>query len=204
MAGDDTSGDLPDLSLSRSGSPHRRRRPIDPKREQLQVALTRFADGDREAFGAVFEGLWPVLRGFAARQLPAAEAEDVAQKALIKVFEKAGRFDRDLDALTWSLGIAGFEIRTHKRRARRRREEHEAELLAALPDGAASPEDEVMLARLQQDVVEVVGTLKPQDVETLRALLSGRRPSVPGATFRKRLERALGRFRTTWSMKHGR
>ena len=48
----------------------------------------------------------------------------------------------------------------------------------------------------------VLGTLRPLDVETITSIATGARPAQ-GATFRKRLERALSRFRLAWRARHG-
>src|SRR5262249_15495020 len=59
------------------------------RRRAIHEAMVRFADGNRMAFREVFEALWPILLHFSARQLPnRADAEDAAQRALIKVFEQ--------------------------------------------------------------------------------------------------------------------
>jgi RNA polymerase sigma-70 factor (ECF subfamily) len=82
------------------------------RRDVLQRDLARLADGDREAFHPVFVCLWPLLRGFAGRYLSAPDAEDAAQEALVKVFARAAVFDTRRDALSWTLGIAAYEIKT--------------------------------------------------------------------------------------------
>ena len=50
-------------------------------------------------------------------------------------------------------------------------------------------------------IAEVLGGLRFRDVETLLAAARGERD--PSATFRKRLERALARFREQWRARHG-
>jgi hypothetical protein len=75
--------------------------------------MVRLADGDRGAFGPLYDTLWPVLLGFARRALAGSpDAEDAAQTALMKVFSRACDFDPSRDALSWVLGIAAFECRT--------------------------------------------------------------------------------------------
>lgn len=67
-----------------------------------------------------------------------------------------------------------------------------------MPERAStsSPEADVLDAELRAAVHTTLASLSPLDAETL-ALAMGDRPT--GATFRKRLERAIGRFRTAWS-----
>src|SRR5262245_36850471 len=95
------------------------RREVDTHaRGALQEEMTLLARGERAAFDPLFGRLWPLLRGFAARCLPVAEADDAAQEALLRVFSRASEFDPGRDALAWVLGIAAWQIRTHRTRAR--------------------------------------------------------------------------------------
>ncbi len=164
-------------------------------RAALQRGMCRLAEGDREAFEPVFSALWPVLRAFAARALTVpAEAEDAAQSALVKVFADARR-----EALPWALGIAAYECRTLRKSRARRRED----LATAPPEAvdARTPEDAAIERDLQAAAAEVLGGLSALDAETLLAAARGERD--PSATFRKRLERALARFRKEWRARHG-
>jgi RNA polymerase sigma-70 factor (ECF subfamily) len=175
------------------------------ERAELQHWMTLLADGDRSAFHPVFARLWPLVRGFVSRQvareLGPAEAEDVAQLALLKLFERATEFNPQLDALSWALGVAAYEARSARRRAGRRRED--VVPLDALADDRPTPEEHALCADLESAASALIGTLRPADAEALAALASGRRPAVPGATFRKRLERAMARVRAAWKAKHG-
>jgi DNA-directed RNA polymerase specialized sigma24 family protein len=112
-----------------------RRLPAEPEiapgvqggeRAELRRLMVRLADGDRAAFRPAFALLWPRLRAFAARCVAAADAEDVAQAALLRVFSRASEYDAERDALAWALGIAAWECRTLRRRRQRRREDHVA------------------------------------------------------------------------------
>lgn len=172
-------------------------------REALQRQLERLADGDRDAFHPVFVRLWPLLRGFAARCLPREDVEDAAQEALLRVFARAAEFDRRRDALSWVLGIAAYEIRTVRQRRRRRRE-HPEHALADRPDAGRSPEEIAVAADLERALGEALAALRPADAETLLAYARGERPDLPGPTFRKRVERALGRLRSAWRLNHDR
>ncbi|HVT58498.1 MAG TPA: sigma factor [Thermoanaerobaculia bacterium] len=173
------------------------------EREALQRHLEQLADGDRDAFHPVFLGLWPLLRGFAARCLPREEAEDAAQEALLRVFARAAEFDRQRDALSWVLGIAAYEIRSARKRRQRRREQP-ADDLADRPDRGCSPEENAVAGDLERALGAVLATLRPGDAETLLAYARGERPDLPGPTFRKRVERALARLRGAWRLSHDR
>ena len=61
--------------------------------------MTRLSEGDRSAFRPVFDFLQPLLRRFVARQLASADAEDVAQQALLRIFERSSQFDPALSRL---------------------------------------------------------------------------------------------------------
>src|SRR5260370_28614747 len=164
--------------------------------------MLRIADGDRSAFSAVYKALWPVLRAFVIRQLPPSDSEDVAQEALLKVLGRASDFDPEREALTWALGIAAFEVRTARKRVARRKEEL-TDPPASGVDAVSSEEAAMVDRELQAAALEVLGTLRPSDVETLQSVLSGRSPPIHRATFRKRVERALKRLRLAWRTKHG-
>jgi RNA polymerase sigma factor (sigma-70 family) len=169
------------------------------QRIELQRCLGRLADGDRAAFRPVFELAWPRVREIAARMMPhAADADDAAQTALMKLFERASEFDPERDALAWIVGIVSYECLTLRRKTTRRREQG-GEALAAVVDGAANPEERTMSNELEEIAVAMLGQLRPDDRETLRIALfgEGERAARP-ATFRKRVERALGRLRAAW------
>lgn len=166
----------------------------------LQRDLTRLADGDRAAFEPVFAVLWPFLREIAARQLPAGDAEDAAQHALLRLFERAGEFDPRRDALAWAVGISLWEVRTLRRRRWRRREMAATDD-AELPLDAATPEESAIAADLAAALQETLATLRPSDAEALWRDAHGERAA--GAGFRKRLQRARERMRAAWRQHHG-
>ncbi len=163
--------------------------------------MARLAEGDRTAFRPAFILLWPQLRAFAARLVGGPDGEDAAQAALLRVFSRAGEYDPERDALAWALGIAAWECRTLRRRRERRREDAAAPLDLLVAPGA-SPEEAAIERDLRLAAEAVAGTLRPLDLETLLAAAGGALPAG-GATFRKRLERALARFRLAWRAKHG-
>ncbi len=166
--------------------------------------MARLADGDRAAFDPVFEAVWPVLQDFThsvLRHTP--DAEDAAQQALIRAFERASGYDPGREALPWILGIAWNECRSVRRRLARRREES---LVTASTASATATDPEVALvnADLQRAVREVLGSLGASDIEAILADLGDvPRPRLSPTTFRKRLERARRRLRQVWEERHG-
>src|SRR5438477_7055268 len=170
------------------------------ERAELRRLMQRLADGDRGAFSPAFALLWPRLRAFAVRYVGAADGEDAAQAALLRVFSRGGEYDGDRDALAWALGIAASECRTLRRQRQRRREEPVPPPERA--DVRASPEEVAIERDLSVAAEAVLGSLRPMDLETIMAMAGGPR-AVQGATFRKRLARALARFRLAWRTRHG-
>ena len=167
----------------------------------MNAAMTRLADGDRSAFSAVFETLWPLLSGFARRLSGnAADAEDAAQHALLKVFEHAHRYDPSRDAAAWALAITANECNAVRRKRR-------AEPLdvsdRTLKSAAADPEATAVARDLVAAATEALGSLRAEDAATLAAAWHGERPEITQAAFRKRLQRATERLRAAWRSRHG-
>lgn len=151
----------------------------------------------------VFDGLHPVVLRWCRRMLRNdADAEDATQVTLEKLFFKVSHFDVRGDALGWALALATAECRTLARKQFRRRETSDASL-AALPVESEA-ERSLLHEEMTKALVAVLGTLKPEDVQTLLAWVEMEpRPAIPGATFRKRLERAAHRLRAAWRGRYG-
>ena len=174
---------------------------LDPQaRAELQRDLARLADGDRQAFDAVFAHLWPLVHSLAARYLPPIDVDDAAQTALLRLFERAAEFDPERDAVAWAIGLAMWEIRTVRRRAWRRRDRVELEDAGELPSGGASPEELAIAASLAAAIDRTLATLRPDDRDAL--LRYARDERTVGAGFRKRLQRARERMRAAWRLGH--
>ncbi len=168
------------------------------KRAQLSTLMVRLADGDRSVFDQVYSELWPIVSAFCSKTLSAADAEDAAQQALLKVFDRAATFERDRDALTWTLSIAVWEIKTiRKRLARSKTTAIEEE---QLPLNHENPEDLTVERQIVEAARQVLGQLSELDQQTLIATFNQESgEDIAGATFRKRRERALVRLRDAWS-----
>lgn len=148
----------------------------------------------------MFDLAWPRVRELAGRLMPHdADADDAAQIALVKLFERASEFDRERDALAWIVGIVSYECLTLRKKAARRREAAGEPMLAAVADARPTPEERAISSELERAAVAVMGSLRPEDHATLRVALfgEGERTAKP-ATFRKRVERALDRLRAAW------
>jgi RNA polymerase sigma-70 factor (ECF subfamily) len=171
-------------------------------RARLQHALAALAGGERGAFDDVFALSWPVLRALATRLLgDDAEAEDAAQRALMKLFSRASCFDPERDALPWVATFAINEVRTVRAR-RRRRATTPLRLDQDDVPTVEGPETQLMRAELCAALLDIVGTLTRADRVAL-GLESAVECAIAGATARKRKQRALARLRTAWRRIHG-
>lgn len=168
------------------------------ERARLSELMARAADGDRRALDPLLAALWPRLRGFCARLVSAADADDATQETLVKLCARLATYDRSRDALTWALTLAAWECRTVRTRSRRRAGAVSTDRLVA----AERPDELVARRELLEAARDVVGALSPGDAATLVAAWSDERGDVAPATFRKRLERALTRFRASWRSRH--
>ena len=172
---------------------------------EVQRWMARLADGDRAAFAPLYGELWPALQRFCRRALGRdADGDDAAQQVLCNLFSRAHEFDPTRDAFAWAFGIAAWECRTVLRRRGRRRE-------APLDETTATAtEEEAETAMIQRDLLaaatETMATLRGEDLAIIVAALDGDpdgRAGLAPATYRKRLERALGRLRAAWRARHG-
>jgi RNA polymerase sigma-70 factor (ECF subfamily) len=171
------------------------------ERIALNAAMARLADGDRSAFSAVFTTLWPLLEGFARRLSGnAADAEDAAQHALLKVFEHAHRYDPERDVAGWALAITAHECHAVRRKRRGEPLSGESDTLRST---AADPEAAAVTRDLMSAATEVLGSLRSEDAATLAAAWDGERPAIPPTAFRKRVQRATERLRAAWRSRHG-
>jgi RNA polymerase sigma-70 factor (ECF subfamily) len=183
-------------------------------RAEIQRLMTAAADGDRAAVEPLFAALWPIVVGYATRFLGnATHAEDCAQDSLVKLFGQLARFDRERDALTWALTHATWQCRTERRkRARRGEDSASVEIAPGMKRAGFTPAlgvdergrlEERELARA---AIDTLASLPERDRDVIAAVLTDddelRRALAP-ATFRKRLERALARLRTSWRSRHG-
>jgi RNA polymerase sigma-70 factor (ECF subfamily) len=166
--------------------------------------MVRLVDGDRTAFTPLFEALWPLLRAYCRRALAHdADGDDAAQQAVVNMFLRASEFDRSRSVLPWAFGIAANECRTIRRRGLRRREAV-FDSAGAEASHATSPEQAVMERELIAAASAVLGALRHEDAAAIRSAIgTEERPDIPPATFRKRVERAMGRLRAVWRSRHG-
>lgn len=172
----------------------------DASEPTLDVLMARLAEGDRSAFAAVFECLWPRTFRLCASMLKNdADAADAAQQAMTKILERASDYDRQRPAMPWALAIASWECRTILRKRSRRREVPED----AAPETPIGSEDEQVQRQLVNAALAAMGTLSDTDKDTLVSTFWEEAASTSGATLRKRRERAIARLRAAFRRLYG-
>lgn len=185
----------------RSGPAGRPRLEVNSKeRQALTAAMVRLKRGDRVAADEVFRRAWPAVRAFARRWLAgSAQAEDVAQQALVKVFSQALDFDVSRDALTWVLEVTVWECRTERARLRRSRIELGGDAVGGEEPGR--PDVALEEAELKGALMDLIGALpEAEQRELMRLLLE---ESSGDAAGRKRRQRAVEHLRALWRTLHG-
>lgn len=174
---------------------------------ELDALMSRLADGDRSAFEPLFRALHPRALGLARRKLPKSQrtdADEVAQRALVKLFANAGSFARGKPLLPWFYALVANELREARRVARR-----EALRFAGSPedetaqDAAVSPEELLIEQELARALDLAIDSLDAPAAQAIHALLGrGPPPGIEPATLRKRVSRAYTRLRLLLLGKH--
>lgn len=162
---------------------------------ELDAWMSRLAAGDRDAFEPLFRELRPRAERFARCRLPAAQADDAAQNALLKVFAKASEFSPGRPVLPWFYAVCTNEIRAE---ARRDKGALRDPLDGALdvPAGAPSAEEALLREELEGALRTAIDALDGAHAEAIACALGrSERPAIPDATFRKRLSRAYAELR---------
>jgi RNA polymerase sigma-70 factor (ECF subfamily) len=78
-----------------------------PQRSEADHAMDRYAAGDDEAFGLVYDVLAPRLYGYLFRQTrDRARAEDLLQQTLLHIHRARDRFIRGAEVTPWAFAIA--------------------------------------------------------------------------------------------------
>lgn len=163
--------------------------------------MIRLADGDRSAIPLVYRALWPsVVRYCATLVGDATEAEDLAQSALLKLFEQAYEYDPEKSTRTWALTIAAWECRTYRKK--RSRNERNVDKMARTQVRESSPdiEDQAWKHRAVEALKELIRDMPEGDRQ---ALVDSFVRGLSNPIHRKRKQRVLARLRRRWREVYG-
>jgi RNA polymerase sigma-70 factor (ECF subfamily) len=161
--------------------------------------MGQLANGDRTAVATVFHSLWPAMRMWCRRWLPAADADDAAQQAMLKLFAQSSSFDRDGDALSWALSVATWECKTIRKR-HARRSGHETDVALTQTE---TPESLLLDAERLQVAELLLKSVDADERALLDQLFVGERTAPKSAAVRKRKQRVLERVRAAWRKLYG-
>ncbi len=163
--------------------------------------IAAIAGGDRAAFATLFSDYAPRIKAFLLRRgMRAAEAEELAQEAMLAVWRKAGQFDpARATAAAWIFAIArNLCIDRHRR-------EHGAPEPDPAFDPDPPPPAEMLLNEAERAarVRDAIAVLPADQAEALRLAFFDERShsemetilGIPLGTVKSRLRLAMGRLR---------
>lgn len=138
---------------------------LDEADRQVATLLARVATGDRAAYDALYQRLYPRVYAFVLRRLrDPSLAEETTVEVFFELWKNAGRFRGESRAATWVFGIAHFKCLAASRAARRSKRSAviatESEVLEAFPD-RMDPED-ALAARERVNQVKVALGMLPE------------------------------------------
>jgi len=163
--------------------------------------MSRLARGDRAAFDGLYAALRPRALSVARLRVGDAEAHDVAQQALERVFARASDFTPGRSCLPWFYAILGNELQANRRR--RARVVLDESGAASIVDGDPDAEAMLLQRELERALESAVAALDADAAAAIAALLCrGAAPDVKPATLRKRLSRAYAKLRLLLGSDH--
>jgi RNA polymerase sigma-70 factor (ECF subfamily) len=120
---------------------------VIPQEAQYRDWMLAALAGDAAAYRTLLSGLTRHLRGYYARRLGPAAAEDVVQETLIAIHTRRATYDPDRPFTAWVYGIARYKLVDEYRRGKR----------AAA--GELFTEDEAQAAIARRDVEKLLAKL---------------------------------------------
>lgn len=176
---------------------------MPPLREaDVDPLMDRLASGDRAAFDPLYAALRPRALWLARRRVGDAEAADVAQSALLKVFARASEFTPGRPCLPWFYALVANEIQASRRKRARLVSGSEYEL-APIASEVANADEQLLRRELELSVEAAILALDHDSASTIAAVL-GREPlpALAAPTFRKRVSRAYAKLRRLLGTDH--
>jgi RNA polymerase sigma-70 factor (ECF subfamily) len=126
-----------------------------PGPDPLDRAMDRYADGDESAFGELFAGLGPRLRGFLRRLSGSAHnADDLLQETFLRMHAARGGFARGRPVVPWAYAIARNCYISQARSARVRLERPASGEAALETAAGAGTQEQDGIARQTAEAVD--------------------------------------------------
>jgi len=165
---------------------------------------------DREAFATLFEFFAPRIKTFLMRSgTSEAQAEELAQEAMLLVWRKAHLFDPEsTGASTWIFTIArNLRIDAYRREKRGAMVEGGQVELEFLVDEAPNPGDRLAMAQSMERIRSAISKLSPDQLRVVELSFFDEKAhaeiaknlGIPLGTVKSRLRLALGRLRSLMS-----
>jgi RNA polymerase sigma-70 factor, ECF subfamily len=127
----------------------------EPATDPMDLAMSRYADGEDTAFAELFAGLGPRLQGFLRRMTGSADlAADLLQETFLRMHAARGGFARGRPVLPWAYAIARNCYISHARSARARLERASRELVQECVPAADGTAEQDVAARQMAAAVE--------------------------------------------------
>jgi RNA polymerase sigma-70 factor (ECF subfamily) len=144
------------IALRRPGA---RTTPVDADGERLDevdLAMSRYAEGEASAFQEVFSALAPRLRAFLLRLSGSRElADDLLQETFLRMHHARGSFAHGRRVVRWAYAIARNCCISHARSAQARMARASGELMELeLPAGPEANAEQTTLAKQSAAVVQ--------------------------------------------------
>ena len=132
------------------------------------LLLQKIAEGDQEAFKELYISYQPRLIKFCSRILKndVALAADMADEALIAVWNSAGTFSGKSQPSTWIHSIARFRLIAYLRKSKEVLLEDDSAALSLI-DESALPEEEISTDEENSELRESIGKLSDKHREVI-------------------------------------
>ena len=179
----------------------------DRQASELDVLMARVAAGDQSSVEPLYLGLQGPARAFARSRLNNdSDVDDVVQRALLRLFEQAPRYQPDRRVLSWCFALVFWECRSERKRQERGRQRGDRLSDPALQGQLADPdqpEATVIGAEFEKAQTAFLDELNDEERALLDLDIEGATRELAHlspATRRKRKQRLLQRLRDQWAL----
>jgi len=138
------------------------------KAERDAILLKQIANGDKDAFKELYISYQPRLIKFCSRilQNDVALAADMADEALIAVWNSAGSFSGKSQPSTWIHSIARFRLIAYLRKSKEVLLDDDSAALALI-DESALPEEEIQTIETNDELFQSISKLSDKHREVI-------------------------------------